>query len=159
MRDRMPREESAFEALIEPVQWGRSTYTVIRIPEVLADAAREAGTRRVEGTIDGADVNLAITRAPVVDGPFLWAGRSLLRRIGVDAGAVVECRLRPAHEEDVLLPEDVAERLADAGVLQRWEGLPPADRRRRLYPVESAARPETRVRRIAALVDELAGRG
>jgi hypothetical protein len=137
----MPSEESAFEALIEPVQWGRSTYTVIRIPEVLADAAREAGTRRVEGTIDGADVNLAVTRAPVVDGPFLWAGRSLLRRIGVDAGAVVECRLRPAHEEDVLLPEDVAERLADAGVLQRWEGLPPADRRRRLYPVESAARP------------------
>ena len=59
----------------------------------------------------------------------------------------------------MLLPEDVAERLADAGVLQRWEGLPPADRRRRLYPVESAARPETRARRIAALVDELAGRG
>ncbi|GAA4064441.1 YdeI/OmpD-associated family protein [Agromyces indicus] len=153
----MPPDETAFVAPVEPVAWGRSTYTVIRIPEELADAARDAGTRRLEGTIDGVPVNLAVTRAPVVDGPFVWAGRSLLRRLGAEAGAPVECRLRPAHDDDVPVPADVAAELAARGVLQRWEGLPPADRRRRLYPIESAARPETRVRRIRALVEELDG--
>ncbi|MEI5583781.1 MULTISPECIES: YdeI/OmpD-associated family protein [unclassified Agromyces] len=151
----MPRDETEFVAPVEPVVWGRSTYTVIRIPEELAEAARDAGTRRLEGTIEGAAVSLAVTRAPVVDGPFVWAGRFLLRRIGAEAGAPVECRLRPAHDDDVLVPADVAARLADAGVLERWEGLPPSDRRRRLYPIESAGRPETRARRLQALVDEL----
>lgn len=148
----MPRGDWAFDAIVEAVAWGRSTYTLLRIPQPLAEAAREAGTRRVEGTIDGAPVNLAITRAPVVDQPFVWAGRSLLRRLGADAGAVVECRLRPVDDDVVLLPADVAAALADAGVLERWESSPPAERRRRLYPIESAARPETRAKRIEALV-------
>jgi hypothetical protein len=152
-------DEWAFVAPIEPVVWGRSTYTVIRIPDHLVEAARSAGTRRLEGTIDGLPVNLAVTRAPVVDDAFVWAGRSLLRRIGAEAGALVDCRLRPAHDDEVLVPTDVATRLADAGLGERWEGLTPADRRRRLYAIESAGRPETRARRIEALVAELAGAG
>jgi hypothetical protein len=155
----MPRGEWAFDAIIEAVVWGRSTYTLIRIPEELVEAARDAGTRRVEGTVDGVTVNLAITRAPVVDQPFVWAGRSLLRRVGAEAGAVVDCRLRPVDDDEVLLPPDVAAALAEAGVLERWEGLPPADRRRRLYPIASAGRPETRAKRIEALADELSGEG
>jgi hypothetical protein len=144
--------EEAFDAIIEAVVWGRSTYTLIRVPEELAEAARDAGTRRVEGTIDAVPVNLAITRAPVVEQPFVWAGRSLLRRLGAEAGAVVDCRLRPVDDDEVLVPTDVAAALAGAGVLERWEGLPPADRRRRLYPIESAGRPGTRTKRIEALV-------
>lgn len=151
----MPRGEWAFDAIVEAVAWGRSTYTLIRIPEPLVEAAREAGTRRVEGTVDGVPVNLAITRAPVVDQPFVWAGRSLLRRLGAEAGAVVECRLRPVDDEVVPTPADVAARLADAGVLDRWESLPPTERRSRLYPIESAGRAETRARRIDALVEHL----
>ena len=151
----MPRGEWAFDAIVEAVAWGRGTYTLIRIPEALAETARDAGTRRVEGTVDGVPVNLAITRAPVVDQPFVWAGRSLLRRIGTEAGAVVECRLRPVDDEVVPTPADVAARLADAGVLERWESLPPTERRSRLYPIESAGRSETRARRIDALVEQL----
>jgi hypothetical protein len=151
----MPRGEWAFDALIEAVAWGRSTYTLIRVPESLAEAARAAGTRRVEGTVDGAPVNLAITRAPVVDQAFVWAGRSLLRRLGAEAGAVVDCRLRPVDDDVVLLPADVEAALADAGVMERWESSPPAERRRRLYPVESAARAETRAKRIEALIADL----
>lgn len=144
-----------FAGLVEAVTWGRSVYTLVRIPDGLVVAAQEAGTRRVEGTLDGIDVNLAITRAPVVDQPFVWAGRSLLRRIGAEAGAVVECRLRPVDDEVVPTPSDVSARLADAGVLDRWESLPPTERRSRLYPIESAGRAETRARRIEALVEQL----
>ena len=144
-----------FPGLVEAVTWGRSVYTLIRIPDGLVEEAKAVGTRRIEGTIDGIDVNLAITRAPVVDRPFVWAGRSLLRRIGAEAGAVVECRLRPVDDEVVPTPADVAARLAETGVLERWESLPPTERRSRLYPIESAGRPETRARRIDALVEQL----
>ncbi len=40
-------------------------------------------------------VNLALTRAPVVEGVFLWAGASLLDRTGIAPGQPVEVRLRP----------------------------------------------------------------
>lgn len=144
-----------FAALIEAVTWGRSVYTLIRIPDGLVEDSRTEGTRRIEGTIDGVGVNLAITRVPVVDQPFVWAGRSLLRRIGAEAGAVVECRLRPVDDDVVPTPADVATRLGDAAMLDRWESLPPSERRSRLYPIESAGRAETRARRIDALVEDL----
>jgi|GEM_PF-2855577 len=75
-----PGTEWDFVGVVEPLAWGRSTYTVIRIPTALAAAARDAGTRRIGGTMDDVRVNLAVTRAPVIDDPFVWAGRSLLRR-------------------------------------------------------------------------------
>lgn len=157
MGQRNDRGDWEFTGLIEAVTWGRSVYTVIRIPPGLAADAKSAGTRRIEGTIDDIAVNLAVTRAPVLEHPFVWAGRSLLRRLGADAGAVVECRLRPVDDDVVPVPPEVATRLADAGMLRRWESLPPAERRRRLYPIESAGRLETRTRRIDELIDQVGG--
>ena len=37
------------DGFVEPMVWGASTYTVIRMPEGLVEAARAAGTRRVGG--------------------------------------------------------------------------------------------------------------
>ncbi len=96
-----------FDALVEPVHWGRSRYTVIRLPAALVADAERQGTRRVAGDIDGTAVNLAVTTAPVVDGPFVYAGASVLRRIGVRAGDPVTCRLAPADPDDVPLADDV----------------------------------------------------
>jgi hypothetical protein len=159
MGERDGRGEWEFAGLVEAVTWGRSVYTVIRLPGGLVEDAQSAGTRRVEGTVDGVVVNLAVTRAPVVDQPFVWAGRSLLRRVGAEAGAVVECRLRPVDDDVVPTPADVAALLGESGMLHRWESLPPTERRSRLYPIESAARPATRARRIDALIDGLDGGG
>ena len=55
------------------MRWGASTYTVIRVPDALVDAARAVGTRRVAGALDEVEVNLALTRAPVLPDAFLWA--------------------------------------------------------------------------------------
>lgn len=146
-----------FDALVELVHWGRSRYTVVRLPAALVEDAARQGTRRVAGDVDGTPVNLAVTTAPVVDGPFVYAGASLLRRIGVRAGAPVTCRLAPADPDDVPLPDDVEEALAAAGLLGAWESLSPAARRRRLYGVDSAASAATRARRLTELVAGVRG--
>jgi hypothetical protein len=144
-----------FEGAVEPVAWGRATYTILRLPPDAAAALADA--RRVEGEIAEHPVNLAVSRAPVVEGPFLWAGRSLLDRVGLAPGAPVEVRLRPAPDDAVDTPEDVADALRGAGVLDAWEALTPGKRRGLLYKIDTARTEPTRRKRVAALVADLGG--
>jgi hypothetical protein len=143
---------TAFDAVLEPMPWGDATYTVIRVPPQLEKAAQRAGTRRVAGTIGGIDVNLAITRAPVLPAPFLYAGRPLQRALGARPGDVVACVLAPVDADVVLLPDDVAAALDAAGKSDAWEALSPSVRRTRLAAVDTAVRSDTRATRIATLV-------
>lgn len=142
-----------FEGRIEVVDWGRATYTVLRVPEEVVQALGPA--RRVEGEMAEHPVNLALSRAPVIEGVFLWTGQSLLDRIGAAPGEVVEVRLRPAPDDAVDTPEDVARALARDGLLAVWEGLTPGKRRGLLYQIATAKTAPTREKRIARLVADL----
>lgn len=102
-------------------------------------------------------VNLALSRAPVVEGVFLWTGQSLLDRIGASPGEMVEVRLRPAPDDAVDTPEDVAGALARAGMTAVWEGLTAGKRRGLLYQIATAKTAPTRDKRIARLVADLSG--
>lgn len=142
-----------FEAAIEPMEWGRATYTILPLPPRIVAAL--GPTRRVEGEIGDHPVNLAITRAPVRDGPFLWTGRALLDAVGIEPGEPVEIRLRPAPDDAVDTPPDVVHALRAAEATAAWAALTPGRRRTLLHPVASARRPETRARRIGALLRAL----
>ncbi len=144
-----------FEGRITVLSWGLATYTVVPLP---ADVLAVLGeTRRVEGEFNDHPVNLAISRAPleVIDTPFLWAGKTLLSRIGLQPGEVFEARLRPAPDDLVEVPRDVMTALRSADLTDPWEALTPGKRRELLYPVDSAKRPETRMARIGKLLDSL----
>jgi hypothetical protein len=145
----------SFEGAVEPMIWGKSTYTVLRLPPDVAAAL--SGAKRVEGEINDHPVNLAPTRAPVIDGLFLWAGQSLLDRIGIAPGERVEVRLCPAPDDRVDLPDDIAFDLRTAGALPAWEALTPGKRRGLLHKIDTAKTAATRSKRIAALVAELTG--
>jgi hypothetical protein len=145
----------AFEARVEPMTLGRSTYTIVRLPDWVEMALEAAGARRVEGEIAEHSVNLAISRAPQIDGAFLWTGRSLLTRIGIAPGEPVELRLRPAPEDAVEIPEDLAAALRTTGATPAWAALPPGRRRGLLYWIESARTASTRARRVAELAQSL----
>jgi hypothetical protein len=147
----------SFEGCVIPLQWGRATCTVLPVPEAVASALVAAGARRVEGEIAEHPVNLALSCAPVVEGVFLWAGQSLPDRIGIAPGEPVEVRLRPAPDDKVETPPDLASALHAHGVTAGWEALTPGKRRGLLYRIETARRPETRVKRIADTVAKLAG--
>lgn len=142
-----------FEGRVEPLTWGRSTYTILRLPE---DVVRGLGNcRRVEGEIAEHPVNLALSRAPVVDGVFLWTGASLLDRIGITPGEPVEVRLRPAPDDRVDLDPDIEAALRAAGMLAAWESLTPGRRRGYLYQIATAKTDPTRQKRINRLLEEL----
>lgn len=143
----------AFEGRVEPLTWGRATYTILRLPD---DAVESLGrTRRVEGEIAEHPVNLALSRAPVVEGVFLWTGQSLLDRIGIQPGEPVEVRLRPAPDDRVDLDPDIEAALRSRGVLDHWESLTPGKRRGLLYQIATAKTEPTRVKRIQRLVEDL----
>ncbi len=146
-------EYVTFEGRIEPMVWGKSTYTILRIPPDMLDSLGPA--KRVEGEIAEHPVNLAPTRAPVIDGAFLWAGQSMLDRIGIAPGDVVEVRLRPAPDDRVDLPDDVAFALRRADVLSVWQTLTPGKRRGLLYKIDTAKTDATRQKRVASLIAEL----
>jgi Bacteriocin-protection, YdeI or OmpD-Associated/Domain of unknown function (DUF1905) len=147
----------AFEGRVEPVEWGRATYTVVRVPEHVV--AELGPVRRVEGEINDHPVNLALTRAPVVDGAFLWAGRSLLDQVGIEPGEAIEVRLRPAPDDRVDLPHDVQTALRTAGASDRWDALTPGRQRGLLYQIGTAKTGPTRAKRIASLVRQLTSAG
>ncbi|MGL5849244.1 MAG: YdeI/OmpD-associated family protein [Phycicoccus sp.] len=144
-----------FTGVVEPVRWGHATYTVLRVPPGLADDTRARGTRRVAGTIEGEPVNLAVNRVAELGEPFLYAGASLLRRIRVEPGEPVDCVLAPEDPDAVHVPPDVQRAIDEAGGRARWASLTAADRRRRVYTVESARTAATRERRLARLVTGL----
>ena len=124
------------------------------MPDELVQACRSVGTRRVAGQLEGVDVNLALTRAPVFAGTFVWAGASLLRRMRLEAGDPVEGHLAPVDPDHVPLAPDIAATLEAAGLRDAWDALPASTRRRRLVPVDGAATEATRSRRVQALLDE-----
>jgi hypothetical protein len=144
-----------FDALVEVLAWGRNVYTVIRVEQALETAAKTAGTRRVEGTIDDVPVNVGLNRADVLPDAFMYAGKGLQRRLRAEPGDLVTCRLRPADPDEVPLADDVHRALADAGRLEAFHRRKAADRRRLLHPIEEAVRPDTRRQRIAALLRSL----
>ena len=143
----------AFEAAVEPMEWGRSVYTVLPLPDEVMAALGQP--KRVEGEIADHPVNLAPTLAPVRDCAFLWTGKALLDAAGIAPGEVVEVRLRPADPDAVDLPDDVAAALRAAGRTAEWEAMTPGRRRAALQHVAAAKRTETRTKRIAALVATL----
>lgn len=143
----------AFEGRVEPLTWGRATYTILRLPDA---ALTDLGPcRRVEGEIADHPVNLALSRAPVVEGVFLWTGQSLLDRIGIQPGAPVEVRLRPAPDDRVDLDPDIEAALRSGGVLPTWKALTPGKRRGLLYQIATAKTDTTRQKRISKLIEDL----
>jgi Bacteriocin-protection, YdeI or OmpD-Associated/Domain of unknown function (DUF1905) len=142
----------AFEGRVEPMVWGTATYTILRLPD---DVVMTLGaTKRVEGEINDHPVNLALTTSPMLDGVFLWAGQSLLDRVGITPGERVEVRLRPAPDDRVDVPDDVTHALR--GVMETWNALTPGKRRGLLYQIDTAKTAPTRTKRIAKLVESLA---
>lgn len=142
-----------FEGRIEPVQMGRATYAILRLPPEVIEALE--GARRVEGEIAEHPVNLAPAKMPEVDGPFLWTGQSLLDRIGLIPGEPVEVRLRPAPDDAVETPEDVTAALMSHGATGAWQALTPGKRRGMLYQIGTAKTAPTRAKRIAKLIMDL----
>ncbi|MFL4469919.1 YdeI family protein [Tateyamaria armeniaca] len=150
----MSEDWLTFEGRIEPMEWGKNTYTVLRIPDDIM-AALPDDTRRIEGEFGDHPVNLALTKAPVIEGVFVYTGKAFLKESGLAPGETFDARIRAADPDLVELPDDVAAALRAAGRSSDWAALSPGNQRGRLHLVTSAKRADTRARRIATLIAEL----
>lgn len=144
-----------FEARIVPMEWGDNTYTVLPLPDDVTDALTAQGAKRVEGEINDHPVNLALTKAPVIDQTFLWAGKSLLDDCGVTPGEWIDVRLRKADPNFVETPDDVLLALRQQDATSLWMALTPGKQRGHLHTINTAKRADTRAKRIAKLLTDL----
>ncbi|SEW46294.1 protein of unknown function [Cognatiyoonia koreensis] len=145
----------SFIGKVVPMAWGDSTYTVLPLPDEVMQELGKQGAKRVEGEINDHPINLALTKAPVIDQTFLYAGKTLLKECDITPGEDVEVRLRKADPNDVETPADVAQALRAAGKTDLWNALTPGRQRGLLHQIQAAKRAETRKKRIAALIKEL----
>lgn len=144
-----------FGGQVVPMEWGDSTYTVLPIPQDVAHALKAEGAKRVEGELGDYPVNLALTKAPVIDGLFVYTGKTLLRDAGIQPGEIIDVRLRAADPNLVETPQDVVAALHAAGKSEDWAAITPGKQRGLLHQVNTAKRADTRTRRIASLVENL----
>ncbi|MGY1695174.1 YdeI/OmpD-associated family protein [Geodermatophilus sp. SYSU D00814] len=79
--------------------------------------------------------------------------------LGVETGDTVEVLVTPdTAERTVDVPPDLTEALAAAGVREAFDRLAPSHRKEHVRSVTDAKRPETRARRVTAVVTALSGR-
>ncbi|WP_415401605.1 YdeI/OmpD-associated family protein [Tateyamaria sp. SN3-11] len=143
-----------FEGVIAPMEWGKNTYTILPLPDEVVAALPE-GTKRIEGEFGDFPINLALTKAPVINGVFVYTGKAFLRDSGLEVGAPFDARIRAVDPDLVEMPEDVMAALRAAGRSADWAALSPGQQRGRLHLVNTAKRADTRTKRIATLIAEL----
>ncbi|SNS51426.1 protein of unknown function [Geodermatophilus saharensis] len=79
--------------------------------------------------------------------------------LGVETGDTVEVLVAvDTGERTVDVPPDLTEALGAAGVREAFDRLAPSHRREHVRSVTDAKRPETRARRVTAVVTALSGR-
>ncbi len=78
--------------------------------------------------------------------------------LGVEAGDTVDVVIAlDTGERTVAVPPDLAAALAEAGAREAFDRLAPSHRREHVRSVTEAKRPETRARRVTAVVTAVAG--
>jgi Domain of unknown function (DUF1905)/Bacteriocin-protection, YdeI or OmpD-Associated len=142
-----------FTGTVEPARGGGA---VIRLPD---DVAASFGTRRairVKGTVDG--VAYRSNLMPLGGGAFcLGVHKAVRDAAGVTFGDAVRVTIeRDDEPREVVVPPELQQALdADPDAKIAWERLAPSHRREHANAVAGAKKPETRERRVAAVLAAL----
>jgi hypothetical protein len=111
---------------------------------------------RVIVEISGVELNRAIL-APKSGQPYLIIGLQTLHELGLQEGSPIEMTLRADPNPTTFdVAEELLEALAqDDEARERWESFTPGKRRSLNHYVDSAKRPETRIRRAVELTEKI----
>lgn len=147
----------SFIGRIEPMEWGKSTYTVLPIPDEISAALKSAGAKRVDVELNDHPFNMALTTSPAIPGTFIYTGKTILRSAGISPGEEIDVRLRKADQGFVDVPADVMSAIRKAEASDRWSALTPGKQRGLIHTVNTAKLADTRAKRIAQLISFLKG--
>lgn len=114
-------------------------------------------TPPVRFTINGQTVEGRVGR--MGDENLLGLNKAVRTRLGVEAGDTVDVLVEPdAAPREVTLPDDLAAALDGEPLLRAaFDALAPSRRKEHARSVADAKKPETRERRIAAVLDAVRG--
>ena len=155
--------EARFRARIEAAGRGGS---YVAVPDDAREALRATGRTSITGTVDGFPII-----GQVMPYSFPGAGKRVIlgltkatrAAIGKEIGDDVDVALARddrSRSADVEIPAELQDALAaDEGAAAAFERLAPSHRREHATHVADAKRPETRIRRAAAVLDALRAGG
>ena len=111
----------------------------------------------VKASINGADYRGSIVR---MGGVFcLGIPKAFRDKAGIKAGDHVVVTIeRDTEERSVVVPKDLAVKLAAGDLLDAWDKLSYTHRKEHARAIEEAKQPETRDRRIAKAVEMIAAK-
>ncbi|MEL6616906.1 MAG: YdeI/OmpD-associated family protein [Bacteroidota bacterium] len=126
------------------------------VPPEVAEALREAGTRRVVGTLNGHPFRRALHGIGNGEYQFL-IGKKALQEAGAAYGETVEVVVMPDPDPDhVEVPPELEAALSmDDEARARWEGFTPGRQRSMAIYVTQAKRPATREKRALELAHKM----
>jgi hypothetical protein len=145
----------SFDGQIEIMIWGEKVYTVLKIPEDVLRTTDQFSSKRVDLEIRDFSYNLALTRAPIFDGVFLYFGKDKLNETNLSVGDIAEFRLRASDPNIVEIPAELQAALILNDAEKLWNELSPGTRRTKLQPILKAKQQTTKGRRIHALIQSL----
>lgn len=145
----------SFDGQIEIMFWGEKVYTVLKIPEDVLRTIDQFSSKRVDLEIRDFSYNLALTKAPIFDGVFLYFGKDKLTETNLSVGDIAEFRLRASDPNFVEIPAELQETLILNDAEKLWNELSPGMRRTKLQPILKAKQETTKGRRVHALIHSL----
>ncbi|MEX0666726.1 MAG: YdeI/OmpD-associated family protein [Acidimicrobiia bacterium] len=145
-----------FRALIEEARGGGGAW--IQVPPSVVAGLGQGGRIPVQATFDGIPYRGSVVSMGG-DGMAIGILKDIRTKLGKVVGdeVLVTLELDDAPRE-VEVPEDLVTALTAAGVADAFARLSFTRRREVAEGVAGAKKPETRQRRIEAVVEELAGR-
>ena len=148
-------EKQTFEVLLE--KYENSEATAITIP---FDVEKVFGGKRVpiKATINGADYRTTIFR--MRGKYFVVVPKKFREDAGVKAGEMITVSMKKDTEPRVVEPpEDLARALdGNPAAKETWEKLSYTHKREYVMAIEDAKRKETRNRRIAKTIEQVAAK-
>ena len=145
----------SFDGQIEIMFWGEKVYSVLKIPEDVLRTIDQFSSKRVDLEIRDFSYNLALTKAPIFDGVFLYFGKDKLTETNLSVGDIAEFRLRASDPNFVEISAELQEALMLNDAEKLWNELSPGMRRTKLQPILKAKQETTKGRRIHALIHSL----
>lgn len=152
--DPLGKTAPSFVATLRP----EGINIVVSVPGSVSRWFGESGPIPVLGLLGR--VGISATLVPVGGGGHkLYLNEQMRSEAGLQSGDRTEITLwRDDSLRETVIPEDLAEELESAGLLEEFLGWPPSHQREYVLAVEDAKRPETRQRRIAMTVERTRSR-
>lgn len=135
---------------------GKMKWSVIYFPHPAQEHFGTNGRVNVRAAVDGHEFDG--TLLPSRNGHYLVYNSFIKKAVGKGLGDTVRVTLEKCGEKrELVVPDHIATALKQSAALDKFLAMPDYIKREEINKIESAQRDETRSKRLAALIDKLAG--